>query len=554
MTIAFGQLLRHAQRHAARNDRYLVHRIGIRNFQTDERVAGFVISGDALLFVRDDHALALGAHQHFVFGQLEVGHRHNLLVVARRVQRRFVNQVGEVRAGESRSAARDHADVNVFAERNLARVNFQNAFAAAHVRSRYDDTPIKSAGSKQRRIQNVRTVGRSDQNHAVVRFKAIHLNQQLIQSLFALVVTAAETGAAMTADRVDLIDEDDAGRILLALLEQVAHARGADADKHLDEVRTRNRKERHVRFAGNRARQQGLAGSRRAHHQNAFGNAAAELLKLLRFFQELNDFLQFFLGFFNAGDVFEGHALLLIAQQLCARLAKRKRLVAARLHLPQHENPETEDQQERQQVIERRPPIAAAARFVLNLFDSRLAVDCLSRRGFENVVLGLLVGELNVIFDVRWLLSMATVSVCLTVNCFQLLLFDFLIELRQIDILGVLAAGIDQLINQQRARDNQQPEDDLSCSRTQSLRFLRGRSYLKSAILVRAGQPMPLLRPNRLSQSDGRFMMRSSALPVPNICAGGITAMAVVWFKLRRLPAPAIVQQAAFAIGVSAAG
>jgi hypothetical protein len=37
-------------------------------------------------------------------------------------------------------------------------------------------------------------------------------------------MTAAESGAAVAADGVDLIDEDDARRVLLPLLEQVADA------------------------------------------------------------------------------------------------------------------------------------------------------------------------------------------------------------------------------------------------------------------------------------------------------------------------------------------
>jgi hypothetical protein len=41
---------------------------------------------------------------------------------------------------------------------------------------------------------------------------------------------------AMAADRVDLVDEDNAGRVLLGLLEHVAHARSADADEHFNEV------------------------------------------------------------------------------------------------------------------------------------------------------------------------------------------------------------------------------------------------------------------------------------------------------------------------------
>ena len=53
----------------------------------------------------------------------------------------------------------------------------------------------------------------------------------------------------MAPDGIDLIDEDDAGRVLLGLLEHVAHARGADADEHLDEVRSGDSEERHLRLA-----------------------------------------------------------------------------------------------------------------------------------------------------------------------------------------------------------------------------------------------------------------------------------------------------------------
>ena len=120
----------------------------------------------------------------------------------------------------------------------------------------------KRPGPQQRRIEHVGTVGRGDEDDAFVRLEAVHLDEQLVQRLLALVVAAAEAGAAMAADRVDLVDEDDAGRVLLALLEQVADARRADADEHLDEVRAADREERHVGFAGDGAREQRLAGAR----------------------------------------------------------------------------------------------------------------------------------------------------------------------------------------------------------------------------------------------------------------------------------------------------
>src|SRR5205823_11840122 len=129
-----------------------------------------------------------------------------------------------------------------------------------------------------------------------VRLEAVHLDEELVQGLLALIVSAAEAGAAVPADRVDLVHEDDAGRVLLALLEEVAHAGGADADEHLDEVGSGNREERNVRLTGNRLGEQRLPGAGRADEEHALGDLAAELLELLRILQEIDDLAKLFLG------------------------------------------------------------------------------------------------------------------------------------------------------------------------------------------------------------------------------------------------------------------
>jgi len=71
--------------------------------------------------------------------------------------------------------------------------------------------------------EHVGPVGGGDDDDAVVGLETVHLDEQLVQGLLALVVTAAEAGATMAADGVDLVDEDDARRLLLGLLEHVAH-------------------------------------------------------------------------------------------------------------------------------------------------------------------------------------------------------------------------------------------------------------------------------------------------------------------------------------------
>ena len=158
----------------------------------------------------------------------------------------------------------------------------------------------------------------------------------------------------MTADRVDFVDEDDAGRVLLGLLEHVADARGADADEHFDEVGTGNGEERHVGFARDRARDQRLAGAGRADQQHAARNASAEPLEFAGVAQEFDDLLQVLLGFVDAGDVLERHAAMRFRQHLRARLAKAHRLAGAALHLPRQEDPDADQRNEGQPGDEQR--------------------------------------------------------------------------------------------------------------------------------------------------------------------------------------------------------
>ena len=152
--------------------------------------------------------------------------------------------------------------------------------AAVQVGALDGDLPVEAARAQQRRVEDVGPVGRGDEDHAALDVEAVHLDEQLVERLLALVVAAAEAGAAVPADGVDLVDEDDGRGVGLGLLEQVADAGGADADEHLDEVRAGDRVERHAGLAGDGARQQRLAGAGRAVEQDALGDLGADRLEL----------------------------------------------------------------------------------------------------------------------------------------------------------------------------------------------------------------------------------------------------------------------------------
>src|SRR5690348_11390302 len=110
-------------------------------------------------------------------------------------------------------------------------------------------------------------------------------------------MTAADSVPAMPTDSVNFVDENNTGRRFLSLLKHVAHAAGADADKHLDKIGAADGKEWNVSFAGDGAGQQRFASPGRPNQQHAFGYATAEFLKLLRVAQKLDKFLYFVFGF-----------------------------------------------------------------------------------------------------------------------------------------------------------------------------------------------------------------------------------------------------------------
>src|SRR5204863_3300920 len=113
---------------------------------------------------------------------------------------------------------------------------------ALAVRPVDDDLAIEAARAQERRIEDVRTVRRRDEDDVVLHLEAVHLDEQLVERLLALVVAAPEAGAAVAADRVDLVHEDDAGRVLLRLLEQVPYpACEAElrSEEHTSELQSR---------------------------------------------------------------------------------------------------------------------------------------------------------------------------------------------------------------------------------------------------------------------------------------------------------------------------
>ena len=275
-----------------------------------------------------------------------------LAVVARGQQRRLVDHVGQVRAGEARGPPGDDVQVGVGRDRLAARVHLEDALAAGQVGLGHDDLPVEPARAQQRRVEDVRPVGGGDHDHAALGVEAVELDQHLVERLLALVVPAAEARAAVPADGVDLVHEHDRRGVRLRLLEQVADPGGADADEHLHEVRAGDRVERHARLARHRAGEQRLAGAGRAVEQHALGDLGPDRLELGRVLEELLDLVELLDRLVGAGHVREGGLRGVLGDQLRLRLAEVHHPGAAALHLTEQEEEEQRDDDVRDERLE----------------------------------------------------------------------------------------------------------------------------------------------------------------------------------------------------------
>src|SRR5438045_8792976 len=111
----------------------------------------------------------------------------------------------------------------------------QNFLAPFHVGKIDGDLAIKTARAEQGRIENIGPVSGSDDNDSFLGIESVHLDEQGIEGLFALIVAASDAMASMTTDRVNFVAENNARPGFLALLKHYAEPASCDDDTNLVE-------------------------------------------------------------------------------------------------------------------------------------------------------------------------------------------------------------------------------------------------------------------------------------------------------------------------------
>ena len=311
-----------------------------------------MIGDDRLLFRRDHPTTLFRTRHHAKAGLLQLETADRRFLVARRQDGGLVKEIGEIGAREAGRLPRHDVEVDVLGERLVRGVEAQDGAPAVEVGRVDRDPPVEAAGAEQRRVEHVWAVSGRNHDDGTVGIEAVHLDQQLVEGLFAFLVGADLRAATPAAERVDLIEEDDARCIFLGVLEEVAHARRADADEHLDEVRATQGVVGNLGLARHRAGEERLAGAGGADQQDAPRHACPQLTETVRRLEELDDFLELVLRLVDADHLGKRDGLAVTGAGLREMLGHRPHRISEEVRTPQQHEEECQENEQAHQVGE----------------------------------------------------------------------------------------------------------------------------------------------------------------------------------------------------------
>ena len=310
---------------ATGDDRDFVHRIGVGERKGHQSMGRLVVGDTAFFVFVDDSLLLLEPRRHPLDPLVELLHPDGGLVVAGREERRLVDEIRQIGAAEPGGDPCHLVEVDRGIELHLGDVDLEDRLPTTDIWTVDEHVAVEATGPEEGGVERLWTVRGRHHDHAAVAPEAVHLHEQGVERLLALVVAADDARATGLSESVELVDEDDAGGLRLGLLEHVADAGSPDSDEHLHEVTAGEPKKRDTRLPRDRLGEKCLAGARGADEKHALGDVAAEDLILLRIAEELDDFAELFDRLVDPGHVVEGDPQVFLGVLLAAAAAERHR-------------------------------------------------------------------------------------------------------------------------------------------------------------------------------------------------------------------------------------
>ncbi|KAH3667133.1 hypothetical protein OGAPHI_002782 [Ogataea philodendri] len=325
-------------------------------------MASLMVRNDPLLVRRQQLALLLQTGNHTLNGLFKVVNVHKRLAVTRSNQRSLVTAVGDVCSGKSRrhrgQSSLQILKINIVLQLQTAQMNSKDLLTARKLRVVQVDLSVESSWSQQSRVQNVCSVCTGQNNNVVRRGKSIHLDQQLVQRVFSLVVATGSTAlGTRLSNGVDLVHENDRRCVFSCSLEQLPNSGSTNTNKHLHKLRARNTVERNTGLSSSRLGQHRLTSSWGTGQNGSSWDLGSQTLVLLWALQKLDKLHDLLLGLVASSHVveFDLDALFRIESlELLGVVAKQSVSKSLRTtqQLSRRPNNESKQQQRWQDVVE----------------------------------------------------------------------------------------------------------------------------------------------------------------------------------------------------------
>src|SRR5690554_1151705 len=103
-------------------------------------------------------------------------------------------------------------------------MHLEYLLAVVQIGQLYVDLSVETPCTHQCFVQHIGTVGGCENDHATVGAESIHLCKELVECVLSLIIRS-EVGVLTTCTTysINLIDEDNAGSLLLCLTEQITY-------------------------------------------------------------------------------------------------------------------------------------------------------------------------------------------------------------------------------------------------------------------------------------------------------------------------------------------
>ena len=222
------------------------------------------------------------------------------------------------------------------------------------------DLTVETSGTQKGFIQYVYTIGSGKDNNATVRTETIHFCQELVQCIFAFIISShCRVFTTGTSYCINFINKNDTGSFLFCLAKEVANSGSTYTNKHFNKVWTCQREKRYIRFTGHRFGKQGFTCSRRTYQQRTFRNLTTKVRIFLWLFQEFYNLFHFLFGLGKSCHIFKcDFNSTTFFKKLCFGLSYIEYSTAASAcsttHSTHKEYPQSDEEDDRQEVYQNR--------------------------------------------------------------------------------------------------------------------------------------------------------------------------------------------------------